>query len=81
MSTENILEVINKLVGAINPVGESHTDGQRFENLKVMCDIVNDLVRQIDDVSYRNRDAYESSIQKASKYANTFLSETLGIKE
>lgn len=35
----DIYEVVTKLVGPIDPAGETHTDKKRFENLKVMCDV------------------------------------------
>jgi len=74
-------DVINKLIGNINPVGETNTDNERFENLKAMCELVNNLIVDIDDMAYRNKDAYEFSKKRASEYAKKFLTETIGIKE
>ena len=79
LSSEQIVEVINKLVGPINPIGESNTDSKRFENLELLCDVVNQLVTKIDKVSHDNRNAHESSIQKCATFAKEFLTKTLGI--
>lgn len=69
------------LVGEIRPMGESNSDEVRFENLKCLCNLVDDLVGKIDDVSYRYKDSYESSVKRASEYADKFLTDNLGIKE
>lgn len=79
MQSYNTKEIINKLIGQIRPVGETNTDVQRFENLKEMCQLVNELVSEIDSVSYDFRDNYEHSVKKASEYAKHFLTEELGI--
>lgn len=72
-------EIVKKLIGNIHPAGDASRDGERFENLKAMCELVNDLVTEIGNVSYRNRDAYESSVVKARDFAYNFLSRDLGI--
>lgn len=69
---ENIKEIVQKLVGSITPAGESHLDTQRFENLKTMCDLVEDLVYEINFVA-RDKDRYESSMAVMGKYADKFI--------
>jgi len=76
-----LIDVVRKLTGPINPVGESNCDDARYENLKTLCDLVNFLVTDIDSVAYRYKDSPESSVNRAGKYADTFLSKTLGIVE
>lgn len=73
--------IIQRLIGPIEPVGESHTDEARLDNLKAMCAMVNDLVSAIDDVSYRNLDRVEYSMKQAGQYAHDFLTKTLGIAD
>ena len=75
----DIYEVITKLIGRINPIGETTTDNERFENLKVMCKLVEKLIVDINTVSYSNKTSYEFSKKRASDYANKFLEERLGI--
>lgn len=72
-------EIVETLIGKIRPVGETNTDTQRFENLKEMCELVNELVSEIDSVSYDFKDSYEHSVKKSSEYAKNFLTEKLGI--
>ena len=74
-------DVVKKLIGKINPVGETNTDNERFENLKAMCKLVNNLIIDIDDMAYQNKDAKEFSVKMASEYASKFLTKTLGIAE
>lgn len=72
-------EIVLKLVGRIEPRGETNTDNERFENLQTLCKLVNDLVIDIDDMAYRNKDSHEYSVKRASDYAQNFLTVTLGI--
>jgi len=77
----NYTEIVKKLVGNIQPAGASHTDKDRFENLKAMCELTNDLVAEIDRVAYENKDKAEHSIKEMAQYADNFLTKTLGIAE
>lgn len=74
-------EIVMKIIGRIRPVGETNTDDERFENLKQMCELVNNLVARIDAIGYEFRDSQEFSVKRASDYAKNFLTKTLGITE
>ena len=74
-----IYDVVTKLVGGIDPVGETHTDNDRFENLKVMCDLVEKLLTDIDGV-IPNKRRYEFSMKRAGEYADEFYTR-IGIEE
>lgn len=74
-------DIVKKLIGNINATGDSSRDDERFKNLQNMCTLVNDLVQEIDDMAWRNRDAREASVVKARDYASKFLTTTLGITE
>ena len=78
MTTEIIEEVVTKLVGRIRPIGETNTDDERFENLVIMCELVNRLVMGIDNVAYLNADSPQYSMKRAGTYAKDFISKTLG---
>ena len=69
---ENIKEIVEKLVGNIQPAGESHLDKQRLENLKLMCGLVEDLVWEINQVS-KDKDRFESSMKVMGIYADNFV--------
>jgi len=74
-------DILRKLIGKINPIGETNTDDERFENLKAMCELVNNLIVDIDNMAYRNKDAKEFSVKRAADFASDFLTKTLGIKD
>lgn len=70
-------EIVMKLIGPIRPLAESNEDERRFENLKVMCELVDDLLSEISSVGYDFKDRYESSVKKASDYAREFINQIL----
>jgi len=63
----DIHEVVTKLVGPIDPVGDSHFDAERFKNLRTMASLVDRLVADIADVA-EQRDSH-----LGSEYADLFL--------
>jgi len=75
-----VYSIVLKLIGPINPVGESHTDDKRYENLRATSMLVENLVSDIQDVVNANRNAHEASRKKAFLYAKSIL-ETLGIDD
>lgn len=65
-------DIVRKLIGPINPVGESYTDEERLENLKQLCNLVESLLLDIDEVAFhKNRPEY--SIKRAGDYADKFI--------
>ena len=70
---EIIVGVVRKLAGPIDPVGSTETDAERFENLRVMTGVIEDLLRDVDTVAYDNKDRYEFSMKKAAGLAYKFL--------
>lgn len=74
-------EIVEKLVGPIQPIGETNTDNARFENLKVLCDLVEGLIVEIDDVTVQHADSYEASRKRAGEFAADFMTRRLGITE
>lgn len=81
MEKLELKDIVMKLVGKVNPVGETITDESRLEALKDLCNLVDDLVAEINSVVICNRYSYESSRKIAADYAYKFLIENLGIKE
>lgn len=76
----NYTEIVKKLIGNIQPAGSASIDPERFENLKEMCKLVNELVIEIDKVACL-KDRSEYSIKIMGEFANDFMQKTLGIKE
>lgn len=75
----DVYEVVKKLVGPIRPVGESSTDEERFENLKVMTDLVDMLLIDIDRVAMAKNHCMHS-MSKSGKFADEFLTR-IGVVE
>lgn len=76
----NYTEIVKKLIGNIQPAGASHIDPERFKNLKEMCELVNNLVIEIDKVVYDNKHAQQHSIKEMVEYAEDFINNTLRIE-
>jgi hypothetical protein len=66
-------EIVKKLIGNINPQGCSTRDEESFQNLKLMCELAQNLLIEIDNVYYKNRHSQEFSVKRASDYAGEFL--------
>ena len=75
----DIYDIVTKLVGPINPVGESYEDDRRLKNLEEMITLVDKLVFDIDRVSVE-RERVEYSRKRAGVAAYRFLHD-LGIED
>ena len=67
---ETIYSVFRKLIGDTRPVGETNEDNKRYENLKVMCCVVEQLLCDIDDIACDYKDRQEYSIKRAGELAD-----------
>jgi len=72
-------DIVMKLTGPVMPVGETNEDRRSFENLKQLCDLVDQLVSTIDSV-IPNKNRHEASMKQAGEYADKFLT-GLGISD
>ena len=68
----DVYEVVEKLIGPVSPVGETHTDNARFENLKELIELTDRLVGKISSGAYL-KDRSEFSISRAGKSCQEFL--------
>lgn len=75
----DICEIVKKLVGKIEPIGDESYDKKSFENLKVMTDLIDKLLFDITEVVAENKNRQEYSMKRAGEYANKFLDE-IGIE-
>lgn len=71
---KNIYDVTKRLLGMINPQGETNIDNVRFENLE---DTINLTSKLIDDIIYvaRYKENHEYSMKKAGLRADEFITE------
>ncbi len=76
MKVENIIEVIDNLIGKVEPQGETSTDDKRFENLQKLCEVLDHYSVIITDVS-RHKNRKEYSIKRAGEFADKFIKETV----
>ena len=72
-------EIIKKLIGPIDPVGVSETDAERLENMKAMCELAEQILTHIDNVSCCNSMRKESSVVTLCNYGIKFL-ERIGFR-
>jgi hypothetical protein len=69
-----IYEVVKKIIGNIEPVGETEEDDCRYENLIKTIDLISSLVGDVEGVStYKYKTSKKDSMQRAGKYADKFL--------
>lgn len=78
MRTYDTYDVVKKLLGEINPVGEYNEDNERFDNLEETIDLTRKLIYNIREVSF-NKTRYEHSMREAGVKAQSFMNE-LGLK-
>ena len=73
-----LIDVVNKLIGPITPMGDSNIDSTRFENLKATTELIEQLVNDVTWVA-GYQDQPEHSVKRAGKFAAASL-DSLGIK-
>jgi hypothetical protein len=69
-----VYDVVKKLIGEVQPVGDSSADEFRMRNLKVMTDLVERLLADIVRVALQ-AGRQESSVRQAGKFAERVLAE------
>lgn len=71
MKAEQIIEVIDKLIGGIEPIGETNYDNKVKENLNTIVKVVVHYVDEICEVARMN--SYCASIQDCREIARDFV--------
>lgn len=69
-------EVVKKLIGPITPTGERREDNLRFRNLEDMCDLVDSLLTDIDQLLVY-KDTATGAKARAGQYASDFFDRIL----
>ena len=80
MTKEIVLEVIEKLIGNVNPVADSAIDYERFKNLKLFIDVFDEMHTVIDNIPYRWKDSNYNSVKPFVDACNKQL-DKMGISE
>ena len=80
MNAEQVFEVIEKLIGSVEPYGATHIDSERKENMKTFIEVFDKMHQVIDDVAYKYGGRKEHSIKEIVKLANDHL-DSIGIED
>jgi hypothetical protein len=72
-----LYEVVMKLVGPVKPVGETREDERRLANMKVLTELADRLLFEIDAVSH-NADRIQASMKAIGVHARDFMT---GVKD
>jgi len=67
-------EIVGKLIGPVEPQGDSYLDASRFDNLSVMTGLVDKLLFEINGVA-QGTSSDLHSVKKAADHAFEFLDE------
>ena len=73
--SELVCEVIDKLVGSVEAVGETNTDGRHLNNLKVLENVLRHIIVTIGEET-PNAKRYKWSMKESGEYAMAILRET-----
>ena len=77
MKNTSIYDLVYKVIGEINPVGDSAIDAERKENLKEMIELVERLCTDLHSVS-DGLFQKEASVREAGKMAYNALQQICG---
>lgn len=66
-------EIVLKLSGPIDPVGETQTDNARFENLIELLACMQELHAKVDKIATDHKDSHEYSVKRAGKACDEYL--------
>ena len=69
----DIYEVAKKLIGEVEPVGETHTDDKRYENLKKLTNLTEQLLTDICRIENNYKNNHQHSMKRASTHCAGFL--------
>ncbi len=72
LSEIEILDIVNKLIGSIEPIGSSHIDEERYENLVMMSSLMEGLFYQMLQLANQDKQGY-ASVDKAIERARLGL--------
>jgi hypothetical protein len=73
MDSKTTVHVVKRLVGVVNPIGQSSADLVRFENLRHLTEVTEELLEIIKHVHTSNQHSHEHSVKRASNHAGEFL--------
>ena len=75
-----LYDIVMKLTGPVDPIGDSPVDADRQNNLKVLLDLADKLLTKIDEVATDNKDRVEWSMKQAGQLCSKWQ-DNEGIRE
>ena len=72
MREHSIAGVAQRLIGPVIPIGESHTDIVRLDNLKELVDVTDILIDEI-LLAAEGENSHMYSVKEAGAFANEYL--------
>lgn len=73
MTDAEIVKVVNKLVGGIEPIADSNYDSEVFDNINLMGSVIDTLVCRIGNMVYENKSSQFASVEKCTNRAKEIL--------
>lgn len=73
MNTDEVMKVLDKLIGPIEPVGSEAIDADRVENMKIYCEILERMHTRVNNIVFRCRDCNLESVKKITDIVNNSL--------
>lgn len=78
MKAETVYEVIEKLIGPIDPEGDSAIDAKRLVSMEAFIEIFNMMHLKIDTIAYEYKNSKQASIKRIVDVCNKHL-DSMGI--
>lgn len=80
LSRDQLITVIDRIIGDYTAYGETNHDDWANINLQTLCDVVGYYVAEIYHIS-KNKKAVEYSIKESGEIASNFFEETIDYYE
>lgn len=73
INSMSVMDVVMRLIGPVDPVGQTHEDDRRLANLESLLSLTDSLVTLVKEVRDDNAHSHEYSVKRASKYCANWL--------
>jgi hypothetical protein len=73
MDNKTIIEIIDKLIGGIEPHGETRIDTKNLKHIIQYKEIAEYMIDRINYISYEHRGAYQHSVKEIRSVAYQFM--------
>lgn len=75
METNEIIKVLETLIGKIEPVADGAIDRQRSENFEKYLEVFNHMHSEIEDIAWKYRNSPYGSAKSIGERADKFLTQ------